>query len=112
MAKGNDRYRTATNQQHDQPTATAALHDRLTPLAQDRADSIRAASRPTRPTWRHVRLGVATRADRKSTRLNSSHVEISYAVFCLKKKKDRPHKSISSLRKYVSTTKTKESRSR
>src|SRR5699024_11389700 len=29
--------------------------------------------------------------DRKSTRLNSSHVSISYAVFCLKKKK-RPHK--------------------
>src|SRR5438874_8438514 len=27
------------------------------------------------------------RIDRKSTRLNSSHVEISYAVFCLKKKK-------------------------
>src|SRR5690349_23804214 len=27
--------------------------------------------------------------DRKSTRLNSSHVEISYAVFCLKKKKSR-----------------------
>src|SRR5438874_6661179 len=26
-------------------------------------------------------------SDRKSTRLNSSHVEISYAVFCLKKKK-------------------------
>src|SRR5438874_11763323 len=28
-----------------------------------------------------------TPGDRKSTRLNSSHVEISYAVFCLKKKK-------------------------
>src|SRR5437879_9443407 len=28
--------------------------------------------------------------DRKSTRLNSSHRCISYAVFCLKKKKDRP----------------------
>src|SRR5699024_11898176 len=28
--------------------------------------------------------------DRKSTRLNSSHVSISYAVFCLKKKKNRP----------------------
>src|SRR5436309_6466787 len=27
------------------------------------------------------------KADRKSTRLNSSHVKISYAVFCLKKKK-------------------------
>src|SRR5690349_22441037 len=30
---------------------------------------------------------VKTEGDRKSTRLNSSHVEISYAVFCLKKKK-------------------------
>src|SRR2546427_8546566 len=29
----------------------------------------------------------ATRGDRKSTRLNSSHSQISYAVFCLKKKK-------------------------
>src|SRR5690606_41318337 len=29
--------------------------------------------------------GVATLRDRKSTRLNSSHVKISYAVFCLKK---------------------------
>src|SRR5690349_22660943 len=28
--------------------------------------------------------------DRKSTRLNSSHVEISYAVFCLKKKNEAP----------------------
>src|SRR5690606_22601167 len=32
-------------------------------------------------------LRVAVQADRKSTRLNSSHVKISYAVFCLKKKK-------------------------
>src|SRR5690349_23726060 len=30
--------------------------------------------------------------DRKSTRLNSSHVEISYAVFCLKKKKKKTNK--------------------
>src|SRR2546426_1695461 len=30
--------------------------------------------------------------DRKSTRLNSSHLVISYAVFCLKKKKDHPDK--------------------
>src|SRR6266496_2123272 len=35
-----------------------------------------------------VGAGHATR-DRKSTRLNSSHVEISYAVFCLKKKKKK-----------------------
>src|SRR5438034_3695484 len=31
---------------------------------------------------------VITREDRKSTRLNSSHTVISYAVFCLKKKKE------------------------
>src|SRR2546430_7122678 len=37
-----------------------------------------------------VRIGVAR--DRKSTRLNSSHSQISYAVFCLKKKK-KQHKS-------------------
>src|SRR3712207_8276106 len=34
------------------------------------------------------RMG-ARRVDRKSTRLNSSHANISYAVFCLKKKKPR-----------------------
>src|SRR5690349_15312793 len=33
--------------------------------------------------------GFETYEDRKSTRLNSSHVEISYAVFCLKKKKNK-----------------------
>src|SRR5690606_14090107 len=32
---------------------------------------------------------VTTTADRKSTRLNSSHVKISYAVFCLKKQKNK-----------------------
>src|SRR5437868_12942902 len=32
---------------------------------------------------------VTLAADRKSTRLNSSHVSISYAVFCLKKKKNK-----------------------
>src|SRR3989442_9704027 len=36
-------------------------------------------------------LRAPRRADRKSTRLNSSHVRISYAVFCLKKKKKRIH---------------------
>src|SRR5690349_23426810 len=36
---------------------------------------------------RRQRDRASRRGDRKSTRLNSSHVEISYAVFCLKKKK-------------------------
>src|SRR6266576_4658685 len=37
---------------------------------------------------RHHQLDGVEGIDRKSTRLNSSHVEISYAVFCLKKQKD------------------------
>src|SRR3989442_8262276 len=35
-------------------------------------------------------VGLHRERDRKSTRLNSSHVRISYAVFCLKKKKNIP----------------------
>src|SRR6266496_4959669 len=50
------------------------------------------ARNPANPsTIDHVGMylggGRMVEADRKSTRLNSSHVEISYAVFCLKKKK-------------------------
>src|SRR5690606_41542129 len=37
------------------------------------------------PGGHHRVPGVLARGDRKSTRLNSSHVKISYAVFCLKK---------------------------
>src|SRR5690606_42166221 len=36
-----------------------------------------------------MEMAAAYAADRKSTRLNSSHVKISYAVFCLKKKKPK-----------------------
>src|SRR5436309_7406278 len=39
-----------------------------------------------------VEIGGMNDADRKSTRLNSSHVKISYAVFCLKKKKNNKDK--------------------
>src|SRR3712207_9499238 len=42
---------------------------------------------PTCHSLRMLRVG-----DRKSTRLNSSHANISYAVFCLKKKKKEQHK--------------------
>src|SRR2546427_7800411 len=48
--------------------------------------------RPTRSTPRRRR---STR-DRKSTRLNSSHSQISYAVFCLKKKKTLLYTKVSS----------------
>src|SRR3989475_4486320 len=36
-------------------------------------------------------VGIGEMGDRKSTRLNSSHSQISYAVFCLKKKKKKSH---------------------
>src|SRR5690606_41819643 len=41
------------------------------------------------PLSHPMRTGRPAFQDRKSTRLNSSHVKISYAVFCLKKKKEK-----------------------
>src|SRR5689334_24295890 len=46
-----------------------------------------------RRTRRPARRPVGRHLDRKSTRLNSSHSSISYAVFCLKKKKKITEKS-------------------
>src|SRR5256885_4757158 len=40
--------------------------------------------------FRYAGLDVHLPRDRKSTRLNSSHLVISYAVFCLKKKNNKP----------------------
>src|SRR5699024_11399333 len=46
------------------------------------------------PKSHAAKTSVKPSKDRKSTRLNSSHVSISYAVFCLKKKKNnREHKT-------------------
>src|SRR5216683_5365852 len=56
---------------------TLSLHDAL-PISHWWRDSGRQPRRS--PSWAPMR-------DRKSTRLNSSHDQISYAVFCLKKKK-------------------------
>src|SRR5437773_9159355 len=50
------------------------------------AGEIELAQLPSRPPVADQRANVVFR-DRKSTRLNSSHITISYAVFCLKKKK-------------------------
>src|SRR5256885_7146399 len=46
-----------------------------------------AAEGPLEPIAEREVLELGSLADRKSTRLNSSHLVISYAVFCLKKKK-------------------------
>src|SRR3712207_8378709 len=51
------------------------------------------AGRGVRAGYRGSRQGAIGRhpeGDRKSTRLNSSHANISYAVFCLKKKQSKP----------------------
>src|SRR5206468_10389806 len=70
---------------------TLSLHDALPISELDRElrrDSRRRAEHP-RHRRRHRRDSLPRRqpGDRKSTRLNSSHDQISYAVFCLKKKK-------------------------
>src|SRR5699024_11837937 len=62
---------------HDPQHRHRGFHGRRAAL---RTDSLQVFRTPcdARPRWR-------ARQDRKSTRLNSSHVSISYAVFCLKK---------------------------
>src|SRR5207253_3655621 len=47
--------------------------------------------KPTAANAHPAHIAAAIGEDRKSTRLNSSHVAISYAVFCLKKKKEKIH---------------------
>src|SRR5256885_6355373 len=59
---------------------TLSLHDALPICLGDRQSNSRNGRRRFRP-------GPGRAGDRKSTRLNSSHLVISYAVFCLKKKK-------------------------
>src|SRR5437868_15151215 len=71
--------------------STLSLHDAL-PISPRRASKDRRAGRgrrhcPTAAVPPPPPSGNGE--DRKSTRLNSSHVSISYAVFCLKKKKKK-----------------------
>src|SRR3712207_6872642 len=66
-------------------------------LALGDADDLRAGE-PLLRVLGHVlqqRLEVRARRDRKSTRMNSSHANISYAVFCLKKKKTHQYELLS-----------------
>src|SRR5690606_40110963 len=86
---------------NDTPTTeiyTLSLHDAL-PILPDRSqvpyemniNFLDALSNPGEDSVEtqvaRLRCAHAIQLDRKSTRLNSSHVKISYAVFCLKKKK-------------------------
>src|SRR5437660_4794840 len=65
-------------------------HDPRTGVAVSAASTDGTTRRPPAASdSRIARRHATSRRDRKSTRLNSSHVAISYAVFCLKKKKTR-----------------------
>src|SRR5439155_9953838 len=72
-----------------------------TTLFRSRSSS-KGGSTPTAlPSTRASRPRRTAAGDRKSTRLNSSHVAISYAVFCLKKKKEGERaKVIEHVRRY------------
>src|SRR5947209_10683631 len=65
---------------------TLSLHDAL-PIFRPEGAAAVGAGCPSRAA--RSRRARSWASDRKSTRLNSSHANISYAVFCLKKKKNR-----------------------
>src|SRR3712207_6972097 len=69
-----------------------ATPEDMRPLVEEAADrdgpgAVPAALATEADRARGKEMGGVAVADRKSTRLNSSHANISYAVFCLKKKK-------------------------
>src|SRR2546430_6512747 len=94
---------------------TLSLHDALPICGQHRADADHHRLRPLRDRRgrrprgiqggrgrrHHAPAAPAIIRDRKSTRLNSSHSQISYAVFCLKKKKSNNNKSTQRLTTYA-----------
>src|SRR5690606_41001696 len=91
---GHDRNATAITTRRSCMRAHLQSIDELAPLlaaqrrAFDRHGPVSAEERRAR-LQRVIDLLVDHHQDRKSTRLNSSHVKISYAVFCLKKKKNK-----------------------
>src|SRR3989442_11996016 len=85
---------------------TLSLHDALPIFTQNDIKKVLAYSTISQLGYMFVGVGVGAYAaehiaelgdgDRKSTRLNSSHVRISYAVFCLKKKKKQTSHEVKS----------------
>src|SRR5438132_4429917 len=72
------------------PRSTLFPYTTLFRSPQRHAAALRQVTVPERAVERD---GTVTWRDRKSTRLNSSHTVISYAVFCLKKKKNGIHRT-------------------
>src|SRR5690606_40292122 len=81
-----DDYTRKTQRLSEREREIRELEQRLQPLLQ--VERLLAANP-------HLYQALSLSTDRKSTRLNSSHVKISYAVFCLKKKKKKKNKTTS-----------------
>src|SRR3712207_8570657 len=71
------------------PISVLVAHEEVEPAAVDRGagDEVDLGRGQLEEVLEHVAAVAQLAGDRKSTRLNSSHANISYAVFCLKKKK-------------------------
>src|SRR3989442_5752955 len=78
---------------------TLSLHDALPIYRQPFSGRAGRRRRPRGRDRDHDGHGRPRDQDRKSTRLNSSHVRISYAVFCLKKKKKMSTNAVSRAQK-------------
>src|SRR2546430_8988031 len=88
---------------------TLSLHDAL-PICRSVPMAIgggTAATKRPNPSTGRAQLSTSIAApDRKSTRLNSSHSQISYAVFCLKKKKKNTYQIRRNIRSSSTNNKT------
>src|SRR5438477_895379 len=76
-------------------------------IARSRGSGARLSLRPAaarRPVGLERSQVALELVDRKSTRLNSSHMSISYAVFCLKKKKKKQKQKYIKRKKHVNQT--------
>src|SRR3712207_8708671 len=83
LFRSHSRYHRA---QHRQRLRRSGDHDpEGPPEERPRTPSCAGRTNPVEDVWMDEVVG----RDRKSTRLNSSHANISYAVFCLKKKKNK-----------------------
>src|SRR5207249_6077194 len=106
LENGEDKFSTGSTRPPDPPRGTPDLRHRHAPPGSHRFVGGRGGRFPRAESRQHAghrdpedrrhahhpRRRAPEGADRKSTRLNSSHVSISYAVFCLKKKKKKKKK--------------------
>src|SRR5690349_24081082 len=74
---------------HGLARAARVIGDQRAQAVERVEQEMRIELRLQQPQLRGAQRLAELRLDRKSTRLNSSHVETSYAVFCLKKKKKK-----------------------